>query len=57
MFVFILFAKLVAKFSYHNPKNTGIENFKPKKSFDQPHHLKSHVPPGAKALLGFHTVK
>ena len=26
------------------PKNTGIENFKPKKSFDHPRHLKSGVP-------------
>ena len=26
-------------------KNPGIKNFKPKKSFDHPHHLKSGVPP------------
>ena len=56
MFVCILFAELVAKFSYHNRKNTGIKNFKPKKFFDYPHHLKSHVPPGAEAFLGFRTV-
>ena len=57
MFVCILFAELVAKFSYHNPKNTGTENFKVEKSFDHSHHLKSHVPPsGAVAFLGFGTV-
>ena len=33
----------------HTQKNPGIENFKPKKSFDHPRHLKSGVPPWASA--------
>ena len=37
---------ILAEFSY--PKNPGIENFKPKKSFDHRRHLKSGVLP-----LGF----
>ena len=36
--------KILAEFSY--PKNPGIENVKPKKSFDHPRHSKSGVPPG-----------
>ena len=36
--------KILAEFSY--PKNPGIENVKPKKSFDHPRHSKSRVPPG-----------
>ena len=35
--------KILAKFSY--PKTPEIEDFKPKKSFDHPRHLKSQVPP------------
>ena len=42
--------KILAKFSYPYPpppppkKKIGIENFKPKKSFNHPCHLKSGVP-------------
>ena len=36
--------KILDKFSYP-PKNTGIENFKPKKSFDHPRRWKSGVSP------------
>ena len=34
--------KILAKFS--SPKNPAIEILNPKRSFDQPHHLKSGVP-------------
>ena len=38
--------KILAKFSY--PKNPAIENFKSKKSFDNPRHLKFEVECGTK---------
>ena len=31
--------------NFRTQKNPRIENFRPKKSFDHPHHLKSRVPP------------
>ena len=33
------------RLNFPTQKNPGIENFKPKKSFDHPRHLKSRVPP------------